>query len=279
MFDSPLLAPLGLRHARYLVAVGRAEGPQPAAPSSTPGWRGSSGRGMRAADRLRPLPALAQVGQDAPPPEASRASPAPSAASASATPDVRRLDRVERGQPPRLAHRPRGRGARRQYFDALARECPGCRIVAADMLDTSGMAAWIPPSAGTRGTGRGSGACTTTSTPTDTVQGTRTLLRYRGRGQVWFTETGGIVLRREYQGRKIATEFRYGQPTRSGRRATRIRLACLSRRCGACTSTTGRRRSRSPTGTPRSSARAAAPPRLPPAAAPRPAQRAVVRCG
>jgi len=126
------------------------------------------------------------------------------------------------------ARRPR-RAAR--YFDAVARNCIACRVVAADVLDVSGMSTWLrrfkrhavarPRIWGLHNYADanrfGSG-------------GTRALLSVTRRGKVWFTETGGLVLRREYDGMRVTREFRYS--LRHAARATlhAIGLARLSRR-------------------------------------------------
>ena len=126
------------------------------------------------------------------------------------------------------ANRPR-RAAR--YFDAVARNCALCRVVAADVLDIHGMTEWVarfkrharfPPRLwGLHNYGDansfGSG-------------GTRALLAVTGRGKVWFTETGGLVLRREFRGKRVTGEFGYG--LRHAARATlhALALARLSRR-------------------------------------------------
>jgi hypothetical protein len=126
------------------------------------------------------------------------------------------------------ASRP-GRAA--QYFDAVARNCWRCNVVAADVLDVSGMAQWV-----SRFTRRAQmvpriwGLHNYVDANRFTSTGTRALLDVTGRGQVWFTETGGTVLRREYKRGRVSREFRY-----SRRRAARstlhaIRLARLSRR-------------------------------------------------
>ena len=95
------------------------------------------------------------------------------------------------------ANRPR-RAAR--YFDAIAWNCRGCRIVAADVLDVSGMTRWV------RRFQRHAvhrpriwGLHNYVDANRFTAGGTRALLRVT-RGKVWFTETGGLVLRREYAG-------------------------------------------------------------------------------
>jgi len=126
------------------------------------------------------------------------------------------------------ANRPR-RAAR--YFEAIARNCARCRVVAADVLDIHGMTEWVgrfkqhvrfrPRLWGLHNYGDansfGSG-------------GTRALLAVTGRGKVWFTETGGLVLRREFRGKRVTGEF--GYRLRHAARATlhALALARLSRR-------------------------------------------------
>ncbi len=126
------------------------------------------------------------------------------------------------------ANRPR-RVAR--YFGIMVRNCFGCRIVGADVLDISNMTSWVrrfaryaterPRIWGLHNYGDTNQLKTT---------GTQTLLRITGRGQVWFTEAGGLVVRREYAGATVKREFRYSQ--RHAARATRhvFELACLSPR-------------------------------------------------
>jgi hypothetical protein len=116
------------------------------------------------------------------------------------------------------------------YHGIMVRNCRGCRIVGADVLDIKNMTSWIrrfklytserPRIWGLHNYG-------------DTNQlkstGTETLLRIT-RGQVWFTEAGGLVVRREYAGATVKRVFRYSQ--RHAARATKhvFRLACLSPR-------------------------------------------------
>jgi hypothetical protein len=59
--------------------------------------------------------------------------------------------------------------------------------------------------------------------------GTRALLAITD-GQLWFTETGGLVVRREYAGTTVTREFRYSQ--RHAARVTRhvLTTACISPR-------------------------------------------------
>jgi hypothetical protein len=126
------------------------------------------------------------------------------------------------------ANRPRRVAA---YHGIMVRNCRGCRIVGADVLDIRNMTSWIqrfkrytterPRIWGLHNYG-------------DTNQlkstGTETLLRITRTGQVWFTEAGGLVVRREYAGATVKRVFRYSQ--RHAARATKhvFRLACLSPR-------------------------------------------------
>ncbi len=144
-------------------------------------------------------------------------------------PDVRDWIAWNEGNHPfsLTAHRPR-RAAR--YFDAIAWNCGGCRIVAADVLDVGGMTAWVrafrrhavhrPRIWGLHNYGDANRF---------TTRGTRDLLRAT-RGQVWFTETGGLILRREYAGAAVTGEFRYSPRHAARATAHALRLACLSPR-------------------------------------------------
>jgi hypothetical protein len=126
------------------------------------------------------------------------------------------------------ANRPR-RVAR--YHGIMVRNCRGCRIVGADVLDIKSMTSWVrrfaryaterPRIWGLHNYGD-------TNQLKDT--GTRQLLRITGRGQVWFTEAGGLVVRREYAGTTVKRVFRYSQ--RHAARSTKhvFRLACMSPR-------------------------------------------------
>jgi hypothetical protein len=126
------------------------------------------------------------------------------------------------------ANRPR-RVAR--YFGIMVRNCRGCRIVGADVLDISTMTSWVrrfahyatePP--------RIWGLHNYGDTNQLKTTGTETLLRITGHGQVWFTESGGLVVRREYAGATVKHVYRYSQ--RHAARSTRhvFTLACLSPR-------------------------------------------------
>lgn len=145
-------------------------------------------------------------------------------------PDVRDwLVWNEANHPQALTAKRPGRAAR--YFDAVARNCRRCRVVAADVLDVRGMPQWISrfkriahfrP--------RIWGVHNYADANQFGSRNTRDLLAVTGSGKVWFTETGGLVLRREYKGARVTRTFRYS--LRHAARATRhaIRLARLSRR-------------------------------------------------
>lgn len=125
------------------------------------------------------------------------------------------------------ANRP-GRAA--AYFDAVAWNCRGCRIVAADVLDVSGMVPWVrrfqrraahrPRIWGLHNYVDANGFKSA---------GTLALLRAT-RGKLWITETGGLVLRREYDRGRVTREVRYSRRRAARATAHALDLACLSRR-------------------------------------------------
>jgi hypothetical protein len=125
-------------------------------------------------------------------------------------------------------HRPR-RAA--QYFDVVARACRGCRVVAADVLDTRGMRDWVRRfQRAARARPRIWGLHNYVDANQFSSRGTSTLLALT-RGKIWFTEVGGLVLRREYgrRGRGKST-FRYGLRHAARATAHGLRLSCLSPR-------------------------------------------------
>ena len=117
-----------------------------------------------------------------------------------------------------------------QFFDAVVRNCPGCRVVAADVLDTPNMAGWIrrfrryahhrPRIWGLHNYGDANGL---------KVKSTPRLLRITS-GRVWFTETGGVVLRRVYEGRRVVRTYRYSLRHAAESTAHALELSCLSPR-------------------------------------------------
>jgi hypothetical protein len=81
------------------------------------------------------------------------------------------------------------------YFDVLRSECPRCTVVAADVLDVPNMVPWLRRfRAAARHKPRIWGLHNYLDANTFTTKGTRALLRAVG-GQVWLTETGGLVKR------------------------------------------------------------------------------------
>src|SRR4051812_23762649 len=112
-----------------------------------------------------------------------------------------------------------------QFYNAARRRCPDCRIVGADLLDVPNMADWARRF---RRYAKGPllwGLHNYLDANRFTTSGTRTLLR-TVRGDIWFTETGGLV--RRTNGSKI--KFAAGA-AHAGRATTQVfRLAALSRR-------------------------------------------------
>jgi polysaccharide biosynthesis protein PslG len=85
-----------------------------------------------------------------------------------------------------------------RYYNAMRRNCRGCRIVAADVLDSSRMPRWIAAFR-RRAAGRHLiwGLHNYIDANRHRTRGTLGLLRATRRDEeVWFTETGGIVARR-----------------------------------------------------------------------------------
>ena len=82
-----------------------------------------------------------------------------------------------------------------EYFDAMRRRCPSCQIVAADVLDTDAMPAWV---ARFRKAAKAKGIIWGLHNYVDAnrmrTTGTKALLKATT-GPVWFTETGGVVWR------------------------------------------------------------------------------------
>jgi hypothetical protein len=97
------------------------------------------------------------------------------------------------GEP--TCHRPQLVSA---YYRSMVRECPSCRILGAELLDMPNMASWVDAfqeHLGARRSPRFWGLHNYIDANRLRTTGTRTLLRH-AKGQIWFTETGGIVRRR-----------------------------------------------------------------------------------
>jgi polysaccharide biosynthesis protein PslG len=113
-----------------------------------------------------------------------------------------------------------------QYYLALRKHCSGCRIVAADVLDASNMVGWIKTFQKTVGKRRVIwGLHNYIDANLFRTRGTRALLK-AVKGDVWFTETGGIVRRTNN------TDVKLPQSTRHAAKATKyvFKLAALSSR-------------------------------------------------
>ena len=128
---------------------------------------------------------------------------------------------VSKNQPRRIA----------QYYNAVVKRCRGCNIIGADVLDTSNMASWIAKfRAAVKVQPKIWGLHNYVDANHFWFSGTRKLLKLV-RGQIWFTETGGLVLRRVYnRHHKVVRVYRYG--VKRAARATQhiFQLACLSPR-------------------------------------------------
>jgi hypothetical protein len=81
------------------------------------------------------------------------------------------------------------------YFDVLAHECPTCTIVAADVLDTDDMPQWLRRfRKAAKHTPRIWGLHNYLDANRFRTTGTEAML-HAVKGDVWFTETGGLVHR------------------------------------------------------------------------------------
>jgi hypothetical protein len=84
------------------------------------------------------------------------------------------------------------------YYRSIQRECPKCTILGAELLDMPNMASWVDQYRGYLGAKRSPrywGLHNYIDANRLRTTGTRTLLKHTT-GQVWFTETGGIVKRK-----------------------------------------------------------------------------------
>jgi hypothetical protein len=82
-----------------------------------------------------------------------------------------------------------------RYFDAIRKRCRRCNIVGADVLDTTGMARWVKRfRRATKAKHLIWGLHNYVDANRIQAKGTRALLK-AVKGDVWFTETGGLVWR------------------------------------------------------------------------------------
>ena len=113
-----------------------------------------------------------------------------------------------------------------QFYLALRKHCRGCRIVAADLLDGSKMVGWAQRFQKAVGNRRVIwGLHNYIDANRFRTRGTRALLR-AVKGDIWFTETGGLVVRRN------GSTVEFPGSTRHAAKATSwvFRLAALSPR-------------------------------------------------
>jgi hypothetical protein len=134
----------------------------------------------------------------------------------------------EANHPLSLSSRRPGRVAK--LFDVAVRNCPRCRVVGADVLDIAGMTAWVRAFIRrAQERPRIWGLHNYVDVKHRRSVGTLALLAAT-RGRVWFTETGGWVLRRKYEEGEITQEFRSSPRRAAGAARHALGLTCLSRR-------------------------------------------------
>jgi hypothetical protein len=134
------------------------------------------------------------------------------------------------GEP--TCHRPKLVAA---YYRALQRECSECTILAAEMLDMPNMASWIDAfqkHLGPANVPRYWGLHNYIDANRLRTTGTQTMLAH-AKGQIWFTETGGIVERRNRdkvgfpesaEHAAVATRWVFDNLVPLSRRITRVYL-------------------------------------------------------
>jgi hypothetical protein len=225
MFSDPLWQRLGLRHARYLAAWDALDHPRQRAELDA--WmeaaRASGTRVMLSFQHSRRSR------------RSAREFPSPAQFLRAFMGFRDRYPEVDSWIVWNEANHPRSLSAKRpgriaRLFDVVARNCAGCRLIGADVLDIAGMTSWVRAfERHARERPRIWGLHNYVDARRGTSVGTRALLAAT-RGEVWFTETGGWLLRRKYQRRRIVRELRTSP--RAAADATRhvLRLACLSRR-------------------------------------------------
>jgi polysaccharide biosynthesis protein PslG len=118
-----------------------------------------------------------------------------------------------------------------QYYDVMVKECRGCAIAAADVLDTKTVVHWIKQfKRSLHRRARIWGLHNYSGANHLSTRGTRRVLA-NTRGTIWFTETGGVVLRRELNRRgKVRRTFRYGVKHAAASTSFALKLSCLSPR-------------------------------------------------
>jgi len=114
-----------------------------------------------------------------------------------------------------------------RFFNNIRHNCYGCNVVAASVLDTPTMPRWVRAF---RRTARNDKLIWGLHNYIDAnrfrTSGTKALLRAAPKGQIWFTETGGLVVRRN--GSRIAFPGNKKHQARATRQV--FKLAALSPR-------------------------------------------------
>ena len=128
-----------------------------------------------------------------------------------------------------------------EYYNVVRRDCRGCKIVAADILDESNMRPWLEDFKRTAERPSIWGLHNykdTNPRPGQRLGGTGEFLRIVPRGEVWLTETGGIV---EFQLANGKTLFPSDEKRATRNTAAHVRPGPQAPRPRrpACTSTTG----------------------------------------
>jgi hypothetical protein len=133
----------------------------------------------------------------------------------------------ETNHPTALTGNRPGRAA--EYYNIVTRLCQGCNVVAADVLDIGNVAGWIQRFLRSVHTSpRIWGLHNYHDANSLTSAGTRTMLRLV-KGQIWFTETGGVVkMRVPRRGHLTTTNYGLQHAARATRHV--LDLARLSPR-------------------------------------------------
>jgi hypothetical protein len=114
-----------------------------------------------------------------------------------------------------------------RYFDSMRRTCPECKISAPSMLDAPSMTPWIQRfKRGARYSVKIWSIHNHIDANRHRTSGTREFLRVTGGGQVWFSETGGIVNR--WIGSRKITRYNQKNAVRAIRNV--FKLAKLNRK-------------------------------------------------
>lgn len=121
-----------------------------------------------------------------------------------------------------------------RYFDIVAGSCRGCKVVAADVLDWPNMSRWLASfRRAAKRRPRIWGLHNYIDANRFKSDGTREFLRATRTGEVWFTETGGLVERRAIRRDGTLKAFRHTTRHAAQAMSHVIRLARLSPRVKA----------------------------------------------